>query len=184
MNRDNLLPGKQTMGYKLLELTAISGELPANQLSRLSGGDSYKAAVITALKQKKLLTTYYRDSLRGYRLTGCAKLLLCERNPERFSFYLTGAVDTNHVRSEITRRLRLHRITETTITMMNAGVSVFRFAKGCSRGTERNRRSVRNGCPYRSISGGLWVTMSWYISLFRPASNSSSEFFISVETFI
>ena len=76
MNRDNLLPGKQTMGYKLLELTAISGELPANQLSRLSGGDSYKAAVITALKQKKLLTTYYRDSLRGYRLTGCAKLLL------------------------------------------------------------------------------------------------------------
>ena len=125
MNRDNLLPGKQTMGYKLLELTAISGELPANQLSRLSGGDSYKAAVITALKQKKLLTTYYRDSLRGYRLTGCAKLLLCERNPERFSFYLTGAVDTNHVRSEITRRLRLHRIAETTITMMNAGVSVF-----------------------------------------------------------
>lgn len=114
------------MGYKLLELTAISGELPANQLSRLSGGDSYKAAVITALKQKKLLTTYYRDSLRGYRLTGCAKLLLCERNPERFSFYLTGAVDTNHVRSEITRRLRLHRIAETTITMMNAGVSVFR----------------------------------------------------------
>ena len=126
MNRDNLLPGKQTMGYKLLELTAISGELPANQLSRLSGGDSYKAAVVTALKQKKLLTTYYRDSLRGYRLTGCAKLLLCERNPERFSFYLTGAVDTNHVRSEITRRLRLHRIAETTITMMNAGVSVFR----------------------------------------------------------
>lgn len=126
MPRDILLPGKQTTGYKLLELTAISGELPANQLSRLSGGESYKASVITALKQKKLLTTYYRDSLRGYRLTGRAKLLLCEENPGRFSFYLTGDVDTNHIRSEITRRLRLHRIAETTITMMNAGISVFR----------------------------------------------------------
>lgn len=52
MPRDILLPGKQTTGYKLLELTAISGELPANQLSRLSGGESYKASVITALKQK------------------------------------------------------------------------------------------------------------------------------------
>ena len=78
------------------------------------------------LKQQKLLKTYYRDGLRGYRLTAQAKGLLCEENPERFLFYLTGAVDTNHVKSEITRRLRLHRIAETTVTMKNAGVTVFR----------------------------------------------------------
>lgn len=122
----NALPGKQTKGYDLLELTALSGELPVGQLSRLSGGDSYKAAVITALKQKRLLKTYYRDGLRGYRLTPQAKRLLCAESPERFSFYLTGAVDTNHVRNEITRRLRLHRIAETTVTMKNAGISIFR----------------------------------------------------------
>lgn len=123
---DNPLPGKQTKGYELLELIAISGELPAGQLSRLSGGESYMAAVVTALKQQRLLTTYYRDGLRGYRLTSRAKQLLCKENPDRFSFYLTGAVDTNHVKSEITRRLRLHRISETMITMKNAGVTVFR----------------------------------------------------------
>lgn len=122
----NSLPGKQTRGYELLELTALSGELPANQLSRLSGGESYKAAVITTLKHQKLLKTYYRDGLRGYRLTAQAKKLLYEKNPERFLFYLTGAVDTNHVKSEITRRLRLHRIAETTITMKNAGITIFR----------------------------------------------------------
>lgn len=121
-----LPPGKQTKGYELLELVAISGELPANQLSRLSGGESYKAAVITSLKRQGLLKTYYRDGLRGYRLTKRAKRLLCDNNPERFSFYLTGAVDTNCVKSEITRRLRLHRIAETTVTMKNAGVTVFR----------------------------------------------------------
>lgn len=122
----NPLPGKQTKGYELLELIAISGELPVSQLSRLPGGESYKAAIITALKQQKLLKTYYRDSLRGYRLTALTKRLLCEESPDRFMFYLTGAGDTNHVRNEITRRLRLHRIAETTVTMKNAGVTVFR----------------------------------------------------------
>lgn len=126
MSSANALPGNQTRGYELLELTAISGELPAGQLSRLSGGESYKAAVITALKQKRLLKTYYRDGLRGYRLTAQAKELLCEENPDRFLFYLTGSVDTNHVKSEITRRLRLYRIAETAVTMKNAGVTIFR----------------------------------------------------------
>ena len=126
MSYKNKLPGKQTAGYELLELTAISGELPVSQLLRLSGGNSYKAAVVTALKQQKLLKTYYRDGLRGYRLTKRSKCLLCEDNPVSFNFALTGNVETNKIKSEITRRLRLHRIAETTITMKNAGVSIFR----------------------------------------------------------
>lgn len=126
MSYENKLPGKQTVGYDLLELTAISGELPVSQLWRLSGGNSYKAAVVTSLKQQKLLKTYYRDGLRGYRLTAHSKRLLCEENPKRFDFALTGTVDTNKIKSEITRRLRLHRIAETTVTMKNAGVSIFR----------------------------------------------------------
>lgn len=122
----NKLPGKGTVGYDLLELTAISGELPSSQLSRLSGGNSYKETVVTLLKHQKLLKTYYHDGLRGYRLTALSKRLLCEENPKRFNFALTGTVDTNRIKSEITRRLRLHRIAEATITMKNAGVSIFR----------------------------------------------------------
>ena len=45
MRCTNGLPDKQTVGYTLLELVAVSGELPADQLCRLPGGDSYKLNV-------------------------------------------------------------------------------------------------------------------------------------------
>lgn len=123
------LPEPCSAGYGILALTAICGELPADQLHRLPGGDSYKSKVIQSLKSQKLLRTFYRDSLRGYRLTQAAKSLLCDASPQRFSFALTGAAETNHIKSEITRRLRLHRIAEATITMMNAGVRLHRDEK-------------------------------------------------------
>ena len=123
------LPDKETAGYQLLELVAISGELPADQLRRLPGGDAYKLNVVRALKSKKLLRTYYRNGLRGYRLTSSAKEALLWENPARFSFSLTGASETNLVKSEITRRLRLHRVAEATVTMMNADILFFRDEK-------------------------------------------------------
>ena len=123
------LPEQDSVGYSILALTAICGELPADQLCRLPGGDSYKQKVIQALKSQKLLRTFYRDSLRGYRLTKSAKALLCNSNPERFSFALNGAAETNHIKTEITRRLRLHRVAEATVTMQNAGVEVHRDKK-------------------------------------------------------
>lgn len=129
MRCTNGLPDKQTVGYTLLELVAISGELPANQLCRLPGGDSYKLNVVRALKSQKLLRTYYRDGVRGYRLTASAKKALCRDVPERFSFSLSVSAETNLVKSEITRRLRLHRVAEATLTMKNAGVLIFRDEK-------------------------------------------------------
>lgn len=71
------------------------------------------------------MRTYYADGQRAYRLTSRAKALLTADNPKRFSTALTGAAETNHIKSEITRRLRLHRIAEATVTMQNAGVRVF-----------------------------------------------------------
>lgn len=123
------LPGRQTAGYHLLELTAISGEFPSDQLYRLPGGDSYKENVVKALKQKRLLRTNYRDGLRGYRLTTRAKELLTAEQPDRFLSSLTGAAETNHIRSEPSRRMRLHRIAETLVTMQNAGVAIYQDDK-------------------------------------------------------
>ncbi|MDR0917245.1 MAG: hypothetical protein LBN02_08700 [Oscillospiraceae bacterium] len=82
-----------------------------------------------SLKADRLIITYYRDKLRGHRLTAKAKELLLADNPARFEFYLTGNTETNALKSEITRRLRLHRIAETTVTMQNADASVFRDDK-------------------------------------------------------
>lgn len=122
-------PGKDTIAYRLLGLVAVLGEFPTDQLLRLSGGDSYKANVVKSLKAHRLLRTYYADGLRAYRLTSHAKTFLTADNPDRFSVALTGAAETNHIKSELTRRLRLHRIAEATVTMQNAGVRVFRDEK-------------------------------------------------------
>ena len=50
------------MAYRLLSLTAISGEFPTDQLNRLPGSPYYLESVVTALKKDGLLRTYYRDN--------------------------------------------------------------------------------------------------------------------------
>ena len=122
-------PKKDTQAYRLLELVAVCGELPAELIYRLTGSTSYKETVTWLLKKEKLLRVYYRDKMRGYRLGRRAKAILLSDNPERFSFYLTGNVDTNLLKSEVTRRIRLHRIAEVHVAMQNAGVTVFRDEK-------------------------------------------------------
>ena len=122
-------PQPDTLPYHLLALTAISGEFPADQLKRLRGSDYYKESVITALKKDGYLRTYYRDKLRGYRLGVKAKATLLSESPDLFTFYLTGETDTNRLKSEVNRRLRLHRIAQAYVTMENVGAAVFRNEK-------------------------------------------------------
>lgn len=128
MSDNQTLPGKETKPMLLLMLTALSGEFPANQLERLGSG-AYMDNVVKGLKRDGLLRSYYKDKLRGFRLTAKAKALLLSDNPGRFLFYLTGNCETNQPKSEVTRRLRLHRMAEAIITMHGAGVSVFRDEK-------------------------------------------------------
>lgn len=123
------LPKKDTQACRLLELVAVCGEFPAEDINRLIGSTSYKETVTWLLKKERLLRVYYRDKLRGYRLGRRAKAILLSDNPARFSFYLTGNVDTNQLKSEITRRMRLHRIAEAYVAMQNAGVAIFRDEK-------------------------------------------------------
>lgn len=113
----------------ILEMTAISGELPSGQALRLCNTEHYKRKIITALKNDSLLNSFTKDGLKGYRLTGQAKKSLIAKNPQRFTFYLTGNTDTNRIRSEFSRRYRLHRISEAFITMCNAGIFIFRDNK-------------------------------------------------------
>ena len=47
------------------------------------------------------------------------------RNPNRFAFFLTGNAETNKRLTDIRRRLRLHHTAKTTVTLMNAGITVF-----------------------------------------------------------
>ena len=106
-------------------MVALCGEFPADQLTRLIQSPSYGEKLITELKAQKLLRTHYRDHLRGYRLTGRAKQMLLAQNPERFRDFLTGNTETNQVRSEVTRRLRLYQKAETYLTLQSAGIPFF-----------------------------------------------------------
>lgn len=128
MSDKQTLPANQTKPLLLLTLTALSGEFPSNQANRL-GSPTYMENVVKDLKREGLLRTYYKDRLRGYRLKAKAKALLLAAYPDRFSFFLTGNSETNQPKSEITRRLRLHRIAESLITMQGAGVLIFRDEK-------------------------------------------------------
>ena len=111
--------------YQLLEMVGLCGEFPSGQLNRLIESDSYAEKVVTDLKQSKLIRTHYKDGLRGYRLTKRAKELLLSQNPCRFQNYLTGNAETNLIRSELPRRLRLHQKAETYLTLSHAGIPFF-----------------------------------------------------------
>lgn len=118
------LPGPDTFPGLVLTLTALSGELPAALVSRLPASDSYKEYAVKQLKRNNFLRTFYRNSVRGLRLTTAAKRLLLECWPDQFLPYLSGSTETNQLKSEVARRLRLHRMAEVLVTMLNADVSV------------------------------------------------------------
>ncbi len=123
------LPALDTFSGLVLALTALSGELPAALVSRLPASDTYKEYAVKQLKRDSLLRTFYRDGVRGLRLTAAAKRLLVECWPDQFLPYLSGSTETNQLKSEITRRLRLHRMAEVLVTMLNADVSVLPWEK-------------------------------------------------------
>ena len=124
-----ILPAQDSLYYELLALTAICGELPCACADRLTSSKSYRKKVVTSLTHDKLLRIFSKDHLRGYRLGIRGKRLLRERAPERFQFYLSGRTDTNSIKSSPARRLRLHRIAQTYVTMLNAGAVIYRDEK-------------------------------------------------------
>lgn len=129
MEKQMLLPIPGTRAYDLLSLTALSGEYPASSVSRLVGSTAYAEKVVTRLKADGLLRTVYQKRLRGYRLTATAKHQLLASAPGRFAFYLTGSTDTNRIRSEPVRRLRLYRVAQVYTTVYKAGIVLFRDDK-------------------------------------------------------
>jgi len=123
------IPPEDTLASLLLTLTALSGEFPTAQISRLPSTGAYQEKILKSLKGEKFLRTYYRDGLRALRLTTAAKKLLVDKWPDLFLPYLSGSTETNQLKSEIARRLRLHRMAEVLVTMLNADVSVLPWEK-------------------------------------------------------
>ena len=152
------LPAQNTLSYLLLTLTALCGEYPISQISRLPGGPAYLESMVTSLRQSGLLHTFSKDGLRGLRLTSPAKRLLLADAPQWFSDYLTGSSEPNKPKSELSRRLRLHRMAEILTIMHNADIPAFPWERPLFplwsvrtqslppiTPPERSRRSARKG---------------------------------------
>ena len=117
-------PNPNSLAYLLLELTAICGELP-NGLVPLSYSRNYVNNVISNLCRTGLMRIYLRDHIRGYRLTGKAKKFLLSEHNERYHLYLTGNVESNQVKSELPRRIRLHRLAEIYLLILQCDIPIF-----------------------------------------------------------
>lgn len=113
----------------LLTLIALSGEFPTALVNRLPGGETYKMNMVKRLKKDRLLRTYYADGLRGFWLTASTKRSLLANWPEQFCPYFTGRSETNMLKSELTRCLRLYRMAEVLVTIYNVGAAVFPWQK-------------------------------------------------------
>ena len=96
----------------LLRLIAISGELPAGLVGEIVESESYAAALITRLKKENSISVRNAGGYKGYVLRRKGKRYLLERYEDDLSFFLSGSAQTNHVKSEPEKRLRLYRMSE------------------------------------------------------------------------
>jgi len=119
----------KSLSQLLLEIVAISGEYPAENIHRLIFSQSYSKKVIYNLTNDKLLKTVYMDGVKGYRLTIKGKRKLTAGNPTRFEGYFDGDVETNKMRTDLTRRRRLHSMAHVYTLMHNSGVCIFQDTK-------------------------------------------------------
>ena len=118
----SVLPADETLPLLILQITAVSGEFPAAFVSHFPGGNSYIERVIGKLKRDGLLRAYSKNALRGLRLTTSSKRLLLQKYPATLTDYLTGTAETNSLKCEPERRLRLHRMAEVLLILHNAQI--------------------------------------------------------------
>ena len=125
----SILPAVDSASGNLLHLVAVSGEFPVAQAGRVISSLSYLEKTVTKFKSNKLIRTYYRDDLRGYRLTALAKKCLIREKPDWFSPLFVGKNYINSPKYSAADRRRLHRMAESAVSIMNAGIVLYPWEK-------------------------------------------------------
>ena len=123
------LPSPGSLPDLILSLVALCGEMPNTLLNKLPGSDKYKMLALNRLKSKGLLRSYYRNNLRGVRLTADARKTLLLLQSDRYSEILSGNSILSSPKYDVSSRLRLHRLSEVLVLMYLSGASVFPWEK-------------------------------------------------------
>lgn len=114
---------------RLLLMIAVCGELPSKLTGQVVGSDSYAAALITKLKQEGLIAVRSGEGYRGYVLKAKGRRYVLETYGPDAAFFLRGAAGRGHVKSEVHKRVRLHRMSEVWVFFWKAGVCIFQSQK-------------------------------------------------------
>lgn len=113
----------------MLVLISLSGELPADMAETVIGSPSYTAAVLTRLKQEGYVLVRNKSGYKGYVLRAKGRRYVLSKFGEDTESFLKGAAGTNHVKGEIDKRLRLHRMSKVWVFFWKTGIPIFRSEK-------------------------------------------------------
>lgn len=120
---------RKSQSYRLLALAAMCGECSKGAMVLLMPQESYRKKLQLQLIGNKLLKTYEKDAVKGYRLSRRSKMLLLQMDAERFGFFLEEGADGNMRRSKLPQRERQHRVSEVLAMMESSGAAVYRDEK-------------------------------------------------------
>ena len=113
----------------MLVLIALSGELPADMAEAVVGSPSYTAAVLTRLKQEGYVLVRNQSGYKGYVRRAKGKRYVLSKFGEDTESFLKGAAETNHVKGEIDKRLRLHRMSKAWVFFWKTGIPILQSEK-------------------------------------------------------
>lgn len=135
---------------RLLLMIAVCGELPSKLTGQVVGSDSYAAALITKLKQEGLIAVRSGEGYRGYVLKAKGRLYVLETYGPDAAFFLRGVAGRGHVKSEVHKRVRLHRMSEVWVFFWKAGVCIFQSQKP-TLGSGSGENGVEEAAYYGSL---------------------------------
>lgn len=113
----------------LMKIVAVSGELPADIAGMVVGSESYAASVITRLKKEGHISMKNKHGCKGYVLRGKGKRYMLQSYGPDVEYFLQGSIETNHIKSEVEKRIRLHRMSKAWVFHWRMGIPIFRSDK-------------------------------------------------------
>lgn len=138
-----------THADELLMAVAACGELPAQLVPDVVGSTSYAAALITKLKEENRIGCRSGDGLKGYVLHRKGKNYLMTAFSEWMRPFLEGDASLYPVKSEQSKRLRLHRMAYAWVQLYGFGADTFTGKFPISSGGFRQSRP--DGSYYSSV---------------------------------
>ena len=102
----------ESFAYEILQLLSMTGEIGDGLLKIVIPQLEYRKKVLQKLTAENMITKYYKDNLKGYRLKITGKKFMLQNNSNRFEYFLKSNADSSMRRSDKSHRLRQHRISE------------------------------------------------------------------------